>query len=303
MEKNRSTLELVQSADLTTRARARGIRQEVFIQGRKCVFYEYPSATSSDQILVMVHGYRGNHRGLEAIAGALEDFKILIPDLPGFGQSQSLSSEHSVSNYSNWLKLFLQSQDISESAHLVGHSFGTLVLADYASKHKARSITLINPVSAPALNGPRSLMTKLTTGFYKLAEQLPEKTANVLLRTGVAVQIMSSVMAKTQDRQLRRWIHKQHLANFSDFESVKVATEGYRASISTNVARYAEKISSPVLFIAASLDDITSIEQQRAAVRAFTNGGLYEIENVGHLVHYEAPQQAADQIAKFVSDK
>jgi len=303
VEKNRPKLELVHSADLTNRARARGIRREVYVQNRKCVYYEYPSSSAKTQTIVMVHGYRGNHRGLEAIAGALDEFRILIPDLPGFGESGSFESEHSVAAYSKWLKLFLEMLGISESAHLVGHSFGTLILAEYANNHKAPSITLINPVSAPALNGPRSIMTKLATGFYKLAEGMPDKAAGKLLRTNVAVQLMSSVMAKTKDRKLRRWIHQQHLSNFSDFESVKVATEGYRASISSSVASYAGNITSPVLFIAAELDDITSIEQQRTAVRAFSNAIIYEIEQVGHLVHYEAPQQAADQIAKFISDK
>jgi pimeloyl-ACP methyl ester carboxylesterase len=293
----------VHSADLTSRARARGVRREVYIQDRKCVFYEYPPVSSSAHTVVMVHGYRGNHRGLEAIAGAMEDFRIVIPDLPGFGESESLDCEHNVAAYSNWLRLFLESQSISESSHLVGHSFGTLILAEYASHHQARSITLINPVSAPALNGPRSIMTKLATGFYKLAEGLPNEAAGKLLRAGASVQLMSSVMAKTKDRNLRRWIHQQHLSNFSDFESVRVATEGYRASISTSVSSYAKNITSPVLFIAAALDDITSIEQQRVAVQAFANAIIYEIEQVGHLVHYEAPQQAADQIAKFISDK
>jgi pimeloyl-ACP methyl ester carboxylesterase len=112
--------------------------------------------------------------------------------------------------------------------------------------------------------------------------------------------VMSMVMAKTSDRKLRSWIHKQHLLNFSDFTTVRVATEGYDASISTDLSVMAPLIASPVLIVAAQLDDITSIEVQREAVKLYPIAELVEIRNVGHLVHYEAPEQAAKFIATFI---
>ena len=114
--------------------------------------------------------------------------------------------------------------------------------------------------------------------------------------------VMSSVMAKTKERELRSWIHKQHLSNFSDFASVRVATEGYDASISTDLSVMAPSIASPVLVVAAALDDITAIDKQREVVNFYPNAKLVEIDNVGHLVHYEAPQQAASYIASFVEE-
>jgi pimeloyl-ACP methyl ester carboxylesterase len=111
---------------------------------------------------------------------------------------------------------------------------------------------------------------------------------------------MSSVMAKTADRSLRRWIHKQHLDNFSDFASVKVAAEAYDASISTDLSKMAYLITSPVLIIAAVLDDITSIQVQRDVAETYPNATVVELPNVGHLVHYEAPAEAAIHISAFV---
>jgi len=292
----------MQSTELTSRARARAIRRTVLVEGINCVYFEYPGVAGAETI-VMIHGYRGNHRGLEAIAGALPNHRILIPDLPGFGESEPLATEHSVLEYSRWLKAFLDSQELAQSAHLVGHSFGTLVLGHYATNHNPRSVVLINPVSAPALQGPRSMMTKVATGYYRLAEKLPESIGGYLLRNGAAVLVMSSVMAKTKDKKLRRWIHDQHLSNFSDFKSVRVATEGYRASISTDLSRIASDIGSPVLVIAAALDDITSIEQQRLVVKSYSDGSISEISGVGHLVHYEAPGQAAKLIAEFIENR
>jgi pimeloyl-ACP methyl ester carboxylesterase len=110
-------------------------------------------------------------------------------------------------------------------------------------------------------------------------------------------------MAKTKDRKLRRWIHEQHLANFSDFASIAVASEGYDASISSDLSVMAPLIQSPVLVVAATLDDITDIDTQREVVKLYPNASLVEIQGVGHLVHYEAPSQAANHIAAFVENR
>ena len=225
---------------------------------------------------------------------------MIVPDLPGFGQSQELAAVHNLDSYASWLRQFLSAIGLENDAHLVGHSFGTLVVGRYATAHPFRSISLINPVSAPALSGPRALLTRLTSLFYHLGSSLPESIGGWLLRSPVAVMIMSAVMAKTSDRKLRGWIHTQHLLNFSDFASVRVATEGYDASISSDLSKMASKISGPVLLVAAVLDDITDIDTQRQVVNLYPNAKLVEIKNVGHLVHYEAPGQAAVHIKDFI---
>jgi pimeloyl-ACP methyl ester carboxylesterase len=115
--------------------------------------------------------------------------------------------------------------------------------------------------------------------------------------------VMSVVMAKTNKRSLRRWIHNQHLANFSDFATVEVATEGYEASISTDLSSLASMITVPVLVVAATLDDITDIESQRRVSKLYSNSTYREIQGVGHLVHYEAPDQAASFITEFLDSQ
>jgi pimeloyl-ACP methyl ester carboxylesterase len=292
----------VLSQELSNQARLRGIRQTVSILEKEFVYYEYPATNKSDRTIVMIHGYRGNHHGLEAIVGGLGEYRVIVPDLPGFGQSPELGTLHNLDSYANWLDTFLDALGLSDSAHLVGHSFGTLVVGRYASNRECNSIVLINPVSAPALSGPRAFLTRITSLFYHLSNRLPEKVGSWLLRSPVAVMVMSSVMAKTKDRKLRSWIHKQHLANFSDFSSVRVATEGYDASISSDLSVMAPKIPSRVLVVAAELDDITAIEVQRQVVKLYPNAELVEIKGVGHLVHYEAPEKAAQYITGFLED-
>jgi pimeloyl-ACP methyl ester carboxylesterase len=54
--------------------------------------------------------------------------------------------------------------------------------------------------------------------------------------------------------------------------------------------------------VAAELDDITAIEKQREVVNLYPNAKLVEIENVGHLVHYEAPWRASEYIGNFIEE-
>jgi len=286
--------------DLYQSADSRANRYTVDIDGNLSVYFEYPSTGNSDKTIVMIHGYRGNHRGLQAIAAGLTNYRVIIPDLPGFGESQPLKTIHSVQAYSDWLNKFLGALDLENKAHLMGHSFGSLVVGFYATQHVPRSVSLVNPVSSPALEGQRAALTNLTKLYYSLASALPKAIGQWLLRTKIAVMVMSVVMAKTNQRDLRRWIHNQHLSNFSDFATVEVATEGYEASISTDLSKLASSISAPVLVIAATLDDITDIDSQRRVSKLYSNSTYREIQGVGHLVHYEAPDQAARFIAEFL---
>ena len=288
------------SQQLSLSAISRAIRHTIRVDGVNSVYYEYPATTDSSKTLIMVHGYRGNHHGLEAIAAGLSKYRVLIPDLPGFGESEELSDTHSIEAYSNWLNGFIEALGLEREVHLMGHSFGSLVVGFYATQHSPKSVSLVNPVSTPALEGPRAALTNLTKIYYLLAAFAPKFAGEWLLRNKISVMVMSIVMAKTKDKELRRWIHNQHISNFSDFASVRVAVEGYEASISTDLSKLAAQIAAPVLIVAATLDDITDIESQRRVSNLYQKLTYKEIQDVGHLVHYEAPAQAAEYISDFL---
>jgi pimeloyl-ACP methyl ester carboxylesterase len=110
-------------------------------------------------------------------------------------------------------------------------------------------------------------------------------------------------MAKTRDRPLRRWINDQHARYFSAFANRAVVLEAFRASVSHDVSEYAARIPAPVLLIAADRDDITPLPAQCRLEALFPDARLHVVEGVGHLVHYEAPGIAADEVRGFVSER
>ena len=76
--------------------------------------------------------------------------------------------------------------------------------------------------------------------------------------------------------------------------------EAFQASVSHDVSEYARDIRVPTLLVAAERDDVTPIEAQRRLVTLFPDATLEVIPEVGHLIHYETPGDAAARILRFL---
>lgn len=285
---------------------ARGLseRKVVKIDGRKTTYWYYParSAKKSSRAIVFIHGYRGNHHGLEAIAGAIEHSDIYIPDLPGFGQSEAFETQHNIEHYAKWLDSFLGALNLKQKPHLLGHSFGSIVVSAYAARFDGiETLILENPVASPALKGPKAFMTTIAKGFFWLAGSLPESMGDAILKSWPMVRGMSIVMTKSRMRELRSWVHRQHDENFNDYASRRVALEGYSASISNCVSDYVASFKVPVLLLVGERDDITSIPQQeRLFARLPVTGSEFRsFAKVGHLTHYEIPDEIGQAIERW----
>lgn len=257
----------------------------------------------------MIHGFRGTHHGLLLIAKSLrkinKNLDIIIPDLPGFGKGPKLGN-YGLESYVAWLESFIkkqkQSKKIIGAPILLGHSFGSIVVAAYAKQYPKtiKKLILVNPIGIPALEGPNRFTTKLAVAFYKIGAKLPEKAARKWLSFGPIVRIMSIAMAKTHDRGLRTYIHAQHDQYFSRFHSAKSVLDAFHTSINNSVKDFASGITTPTLLIAGSLDDITPLSAQYTLVKKFPNAKLKVIDNVGHLTHYETPDKVAEFVQKFI---
>ncbi len=259
----------------------------------------------SGPTLILVHGFRGDHHGLQGIAEQLvaeaPELTVLVPDLPGFGKTPAVPDrEHDLALFGEWLRAFASAAAPNGFA-VLGHSFGSLVVSRaLAGGLDPERIILINPISAPALEGPQALLTQLAIGYYRAADLLPERPARALLGNPLIVRVMSEVMAKTSDTALRGWIHNQHASYFSVFASPHTLLESFRASVSHTVPQFADAFQAPTLLIAGERDDITPLAQQLALQHRIPESRLVILPGTGHLVHYEAVAPAASEILSFL---
>lgn len=253
------------------------------------------------QTIILIHGFRGTHHGLALIAQHLRKFRLIIPDAPGFAKGDTLE-HYDLQSYVDWLDQFITDQNLAEPPVLLGHSFGSIICAAYAEKHSKdiEKLILVNPIGALALEGPRGIMTKLAVFYYWLGTKLPAKLSHKWLSTQLIVDIMSRTMRKTKDKKLRAYIDDQHRTYFSLFHSPQSVSEAFTTSVSNSVRDFAKHITVPTLLIAGAEDDITPLEKQKELVKLFPDATLQVIENVGHLTHYETPDQVAFFVEAFV---
>lgn len=278
-----------------------GIPRTLTIHGIKVRFWEYHDPHLPT--IVMVHGLRGTHHGLLTITNRLPHHHIIIADLPGFGDSPSFNDrQHTIENYSVFIHDLIVHLGLKQP-HLLGHSFGSLIAAHYAAEYpdELHKLILVNPISTPARRGSKKLSTNLAALYYWLGTSLPSRAGNALLRGRTGTLLISYAMAKTKDRQLRTLIHREHLTHFSRFYTPRSVNEAFRASISSTVQDFAHKIKVPTLLIAGARDEIAPLRGQRQLQAQLADSELVVIEKVGHLVHYETPDQAAQAIAAFVA--
>lgn len=250
--------------------------------------------------VIAVHGFRGEHHGLEPVVAALPGIRIISPDLPGFGETPPLPGRtHDIDAYAEWLRAFAAA--VAPGAVILGHSFGSIVAAAAVSAGlPTPRLILVNPIGAPALEGPRGVLTRLAIFYYWAGARLPERLGTGVLRSGAIVRVMSVSMAKTDDKALRRFIHEQHDTYFSRFADRDVLRDAFVTSVSHDVSEYASGVEVPTLLVAADRDDITPIEAERRLARLFPDAELVEIADVGHLIHYEKPLEAAAAITRFL---
>lgn len=275
-------------------------RTEVPVLGGSTVYWTYGPADAATTIIA-VHGFRGEHHGLEPVVAHLDGVRVISPDLPGFGETAPLPGRrHDLAAYRDWLVAFASA--VAPGAVILGHSFGSIVVASAVAEGlQTPRVILVNPIGAPALEGPRGVLTRLAVFYYWAGARLPRPVGEGLLRNGAIVRVMSVSMAKTRDADIRRFIHDQHDTYFSRFADRDVLHDAFVASVSHDVREFAPHIEQPTLLVAAVRDDITPIEAERRLATLFPDAELVEIPDVGHLIHYETPAVAAGAIRRFLA--
>jgi pimeloyl-ACP methyl ester carboxylesterase len=275
-------------------------RREVEVLGGVTAYWVYGPEDARTTI-VAVHGFRGEHHGLEPVIAFLPGVRVISPDLPGFGETPGVPGlAHSLETYAHWLTAFARA--VAPGAVILGHSFGSIVAsAAVAGGLATPRLILVNPIGAPALQGPRGILTRLAVFYYWAGARLPRRWGEAVLRSRLIVRVMSVSMAKTKDAELRSFIHDQHDRYFSRFADRDVLHDAFVASVSHDVREFAPRIAQPTLLVAAERDDITPIEAQRTLRAEFADAELVEIGGVGHLIHYETPQAAAEAITRFLA--
>ncbi|WP_082092283.1 alpha/beta fold hydrolase [Demequina pelophila] len=263
--------------------------------------------------VLAVHGLRGDRHGLDLIARCLPGARIVVPDLPGHGVSEVLPGAHDLDAYVSFLDRLVTAlgldggsgPEASGGLAMLGHSFGSIVAAAFARRHpeRLRALVLVNPVSSPALRGPRAALSWATEAYYVAGAALPRAVGEPLLRSRAVVDLVSSAMTCTRSAQVRDFIRAEHRARFAGFADRRSLLDSYRAATRHHAAEDAHALAVPTLLIAGARDDVSPVAAQEALAAAAPDARLVVIAGSGHLLHYEEPAAVAEHARDFLAER
>ena len=247
--------------------------------------------------LVLLHGI-GAHAGFwrAAMPGLAGDFRLLVPDVCGFGRSER-PDEVSRATLGGWLAGFITALDVGPCA-AVGNSMGGGVLLAAALDHPDR-FTRIGLCDSASLG--RNVMLGLRLLSVPLVGEL-------LLRRGEdAVRRMLVMLAPGSE-----WIWEGLIEETDELGSLPGAREYFfqvlRWGVGLFVGMRDEALAFdelgalrlPVQVIWGRDDPLFPLKDAVAAAALISDVRLDIVENCGHMPHMERPEEFNRLVTEFL---
>jgi pimeloyl-ACP methyl ester carboxylesterase len=235
--------------------------------------------------LVLIHGFLGSSKMWEPQIDFFKDyFRVITPDLPGYGKSNKAKSHNSIKSISNFLFDCLEEKKINKF-HLLGHSMGGMIVQEMAKKAGDKISKLVCYST-----GPRGEMP----GRFETVEQSREN----LRKNGL--QIMARNIAKT-------WFIKGENAKYFDIcieagkeTSMEAADNSLVAFRNWNGVDTLKNIKNETLIVWGDQDKSYNLEQVQTLEKNIKNSKLTIFKNCAHNVHLEKPDQFNEAINNFL---
>ena len=269
-------------------------KHSVIVNGRRTFYWEKNS--SKKEIVVLLHGFPGNHEGLVDMANSLGNYRLVIPDLPACGQSDLLDGKYSLENYAKWLNAFFEGLLINQ-AIVIGHSFGSRVALVFTERYpeKVKKLVLITPVVKV-----EGLISKAVAIEYKIAELLPRKLRKLWLSNQIHRKVSDIVLFKSASPKRRKEITAKDIKerkNFNPQINLELFSEFYKYSL----VPIGKKIKTESLVIAADMDIIAPLNSVKELANQLANVKFVIMKHSGHIVVLERPLATANIIRNWLN--
>jgi pimeloyl-ACP methyl ester carboxylesterase len=255
----------------------------VSIDGNKVRYLE---SGDSSETLVLVHGLGASAERWEFVMPSLkEHFKLIVPDLIGFGYSDKPLVDYTPEFFSEFLGKFLKELNISKT-HLIGSSLGGQVIAEFAAKTDSiiDKIVLISPSGA---------MKHSTAALdaYVMAALYPNES-------GVknAFEMMSGGSKNIDEKIIDGFVQRMQLPNAKmAFMSTLLGLKN-----SEVITSRLQSISRPTLVIWGDLDPVIPVKYAESFVSSIKDCRFYRMDGSGHTPYVDNPQKFVEVILEFL---
>jgi abhydrolase domain-containing protein 6 len=264
------------------------VKKEVQVDDHRIVYLE----GGKGETVVLLHGFGGNKDHWTAFTKYLKGYHLIIPDVPGFGESsQVLTDNYSVENQVGRIDRFVEVLKF-DKFHMAGNSLGGTLTATYGAKHPEKVLTL-------ALLDPAGALSQKKSEFVI---QL-EKGNNLLLASNTEDydNLMAFVFVKRPQipASFKKIIAADLIAH-TEFNK-KIWNDAQPLQFS--LAPFLPLIQSPVLIIWGDQDKMLDVGGVAFLEKNLKNYRTVIMKDMGHAPMFERPEETAKVYVNFLKEK
>ncbi len=254
---------------------------------------------------VFIHGFTGSHEGFQYIIPELDRFHIIVPDLPGFGESKLGLETFTIDELATSVNAFVKALNLKTPPYLISHSMGGLVAASMLAQNPElfdEKTVFVSPV-ATKVNylDARKIGEFLGRLQFYLGKTVPGAGPR-LVKSRLISRISTAIILTANQPKLKKQIREHHFKNLNYISSIDFY---YQLHVNINkkgAVDYADKLNSKfnALIIAGDKDNVTPLATEKTLHAALNESKLHIVRGVGHLLHYERPTEVAAAIDVFL---
>ena len=236
--------------------------------------------------LVLVHGFLCSSRMWELQINFFKNyFRVITPDLPGFGKSNKAESHNSIESIANLILDCLKEKKI-DKFYLLGHSMGGMIVQEMAKISGNQIIKLICYST-----GPRGEMP----GRFESVDQSREN----LKKHGL--EITAKNIAKT-------WFVKGENAEYFDI-CIEAGMQPSSETVDNALIAFKnwdgvgtlKNIKNQTLIVWGNKDKSYNLNQVQTLKKNISNSSLIVFEGCAHNIHLEKPEEFNRTILNYLN--
>lgn len=244
--------------------------------------------------LLLVHGYGGTYADWLLAARYLAgNFHVVIPDLPGWGQSTRLpDADYGYAAQVERLRGFIEALHLGEIA-IAGHSMGGAIAGLYAARYPKDVAALVLVDSAGVRFKQNAFVRELKSGKSPFDI---DSRADFKHLEGLLFANPPALPPRIQDVFVAR---SKHERAFDDKVLREITSPDERYALQAKLP----DVTAPTLAIWCTKDqviDVSALDAIRKGLTHAPNIGVTELNGCGHMSIMEKPRLVAQAITRFV---
>jgi abhydrolase domain-containing protein 6 len=244
-------------------------------------------------LILLVHGFGGEKHQWGFFPKSLSSsYELIIPDLPGFGESSQIDSAvYDIPSQVQRLNRFVEALGL-QSFHLLGVSMGGYICGYFASEYpeKVKSLALISAA------GVRSRVESTVRKRYR-----EEGRILLIYRTETELEeLLSALFVKPppMPRPFKRYFAQKGKAHYSFYEKIlRDMEKGGEGLLEGRLAR----VKAKSLIIWGANDQITHVSAVEKFERELKGCRTMVLEDCGHVPYFEQREKTIKVYRDFLS--